>query len=211
MFIPIPTNKQFQDLTDKTFGRLSVKGYIGKKKDHGYWLCQCICGVTKEVRGAHLVAGRTMSCGCYQAEASKEYHTEHNMSHTPEHNAWSAMQSRCYNPNNIRYNRYGGRGIKVDPRWHTFEQFYADMGPRPSEQHSVDRKNNDEDYSPENCHWATNEQQAYNKSNTKRFELNGKLVTIADLAKLTTLAGPVIRERIRRGWSIEEAIGLASR
>ena len=105
-------------------------------------------------------------------------YVKHGMTNTPEYRAWQEMIQRCYNPNGNRYHRYGGRGITVCARWlESFENFYKDMGDRPSIRHSLDRKDNDLGYYKENCRWATPGQQAYNKTHKKNS--TGRVVGVA--------------------------------
>lgn len=123
------------------------------------WDCLCSCGNQTTVRGAHLRGSDCQSCGCLALEGK----TLHGLSKTTEHVIWSGILQRCENKNNHGYRNYGGRGIKVCSRWKDFENFYADMGRRPSSKHSIDRINNDGDYEPNNCRWATVSQQLANR------------------------------------------------
>jgi hypothetical protein len=132
----------------------------------------CSCGTRKEVRLSHLLTGTSRSCHGNRTARIVHGHT-HLMApgvrkRSPEHSAWSSLKQRCLNPRNPAFNRYGGRGITVCTRWVlSFEDFLADMGPRPSPRHSIDRINNDGSYSSENCHWATQSEQNRNRPNKK--------------------------------------------
>lgn len=144
----------------KTFHKLIVLEEKGRDNYHNIlWLCKCVCGNYKVVTGSHLRSGHTKSCGC-----TKRMQTIHGGSYTPEYTAWLGMKSRCYNSNHNRYIHYGGRGITVCDRWKdSFENFLADMGKRPSENLSIDRIDNDGNYEPSNCRWATGKVQILNR------------------------------------------------
>ena len=122
--------------------------------------CRCDCGNITYFRLIDLREGAVKSCGC------RQYTKSHNQSSTPIYNAWKTMKQRCHNPKDKDFKHYGGRGIVVCQRWHDdFSAFLADMGPRPTPLHTVERKNNDGNYEPSNCCWATRKEQ---NSNRKR-------------------------------------------
>lgn len=152
------------DLVGSTFGRLTVVRFADVA--HGSrWECRCACGNTRTVHGSQLTKGATVSCGCWR-RTRKDKGT--GPSSTPEYRAWVAMRHRCTDENHADYPSYGGRGIRMCDRWlNSFEAFLADMGPRPTPEHSIDRRDNDSHYEPGNCRWATVEQQNRNKRNTR--------------------------------------------
>jgi len=153
-----------KDLTGKTFNRLTVLNRAPNNK-HGHirWNCLCICGNKSSVSSWQLINERTRSCGCLQREYARSKKS-HGMAGSIEHRIWLGMKSRCYYKKNIRYHRYGGRGITVCDRWlDSFENFFDDMGEKTSDKHSIDRRDNDGNYEPSNCRWATVKQQAENK------------------------------------------------
>ena len=142
---------RFIDLTGQKFGRLLViaqasRGACGQIR----WVCLCDCGTETIVLGGSLRWGDTKSCGCWHREAMATKATKHGRSGSPEYRSWSMMLNRCRNPKNKDFARYGGRGIAVCERWQDFELFLADMGPRPSKGHSIERVDGDEGYGPDN-------------------------------------------------------------
>lgn len=166
---------RFKDLTHKTFGRLRVIFYLGTDENRrAHWLCRCSCGSKPiSIEGGALKAGRTVSCGCYAKEVATQRRIDniesftgprlrHGQFGTAVHRTWTAMIARCTNPRRDNYKHYGGRGIKVCERWMKFENFYADMGDRP-EGKTIDRKDVNGDYCPENCKWSTQSQQNMNR------------------------------------------------
>lgn len=132
----------------------------------------------------------------------------HGKTGSPEYRAWCHMKTRCTLKTVYNYENYGGRGIKVCERWfNSFENFLTDMGPRPSPQHSIDRyPNKDGDYEPENCRWATAKEQSRNLRSNKIIEYNGVSASISEIAESVGVNPFVIYRRLRRGWSVKEAI-----
>lgn len=197
----------FIDRVGMRFGKLLV---IARSFDAGSdrtrWLCQCDCGVIKSVGGSSLTT--TRSCGCLKTGKTRGPKA-HGCSRTPEYAAWLGMRSRCTNPASINYERYGGRGIKVCPEWfNDFLVFLRDMGPRPAPGLTVDRINNDGDYEPSNCHWATPKQQARNQGGNKVFTYKGKTQCLAAWAEEYGLKVATLVRRIHKGYSVEDALEL---
>lgn len=162
-----------RDLNGQVFGRLKVIGF-SKIKDGAWWFCQCECGAKAEVRSYSLVSGNTKSCGCL----NRDIITKHGKSISPENRAWINMKDRCYNPKCISFPNYFSKGITVCDRWlESFENFYEDMGERPSKKHSLDRIDNDKGYSPDNCRWADKSTQKRNQGKKKFTKSKYKWIT----------------------------------
>jgi len=133
--------------------------------------------------------------------------TTHRMSRTPEYYSWRAMKIRCFNPNYPRYSDWGGRGITVCDRWkNSFENFLADMGTKPSPKHSLDRIDNDSDYSLKNCKWSTRVEQANNQRTNHLITIGNETWTIAQWAKKMGFSEQLIYRRLYRGWSEYRAV-----
>lgn len=200
----------FIEMTGKVFGRLTVIGQAPKiPSGDRMWNVTCSCGNTATVRGALLRSGATTSCGCYRREAAANKTRTHGLSGTSEHGVWSNMMTRCYNQKCRYYARYGGRGIKVCERWHEFKNFFDDMGTRPGNEYTLERKNNDGNYEKDNCVWDTMSVQQRNRSNNKWLTLNGQTKRLLEWADIVGVPARIIRCRIHRKWSVEKALGTS--
>lgn len=195
------------DLSGITYGSLTVLGRHPVKYKSGVkWDCQCACGTQKVLFGGQLRQGKTTSCGCLLPQQARERALRHGLTRTPEHRSWSSMRSRCNNPNHHAYDYYGGRGIKVCERWDSFELFLADMGPRPSLSHSLDRIDNDKGYSPDNCRWATQIEQRLNNSSIRLVEIDGVTRRLFEWSHISGIPFDVLFKRLEAGWDPKRAI-----
>lgn len=149
------------------YNRLKVIGEVEKQNRKRFLKCVCDCGQETVVRSDKLKSGHTKSCGCLQRERTRDVSSKaktHGMANSSEYHIWCGMKARCFNENNKSYKNYGGRGITVCDRWRdSFENFYEDMGPRPSSIHQIDRINNDGNYEPGNCKWRTPSENCLNR------------------------------------------------
>ncbi len=188
------------DMSGQKCGRLTVLARAPNVRNgNSAWHCKCDCGTLRVVRGAALRNGHTTSCGCARAI--------HNRTSRLEYASWRSMRARCEKPSDVAYARYGGRGIRVCARWSTFALFYADMGPRPSSRHTLDRVDTNGDYEPGNCRWATRTEQADNKRNSHMVTAFGETKTMSRWAHQFGLSPGTLDSRITRlGWSAERAM-----
>ena len=156
-----------------------------------------------------LRTGHIISCGCEGKRRRAKYAalaaTTHGQSKTLQYIAWQLMIDRCNNPNNQAYKRYGARGISVCERWKIYDNFFKDMGPRPDGM-SLDRINNDGNYEPSNCRWATQKEQMRNTSTNRRIKVFGVEKTLAEWSEFSRIPRSRIANRLRYGWTNERAI-----
>jgi len=202
-------SKLTKDMTGKRFERLLVLSRAPSDSNgNARWNCICDCGKRTISSGFTLRNGEAKSCGCLTTDQLISRITTHGRSASPEYKIWQHMKQRCLDASHKKWHLYGGKGIKVCDRWLSFENFYADMGPRPSEKHSIDRIDGNRDYSPSNCRWATPKQQARNTSKNRIVLYKGQRVPLVEALEM---AGNVISygvacDRLRRHWSIEDAV-----
>jgi hypothetical protein len=163
------------DLTGQRFFRLTVVSFAGvNRRGQALWRVRCDCGTERSVRGDNLRNGTTGSCGCWKAMCAtlitlRHGHARRGGSRSPEYRSWQNMLQRCTNPKDQDWKNWGGRGIRVCDRWlHSFENFFVDMGRKPSPAHSIDRSNNDGNYEPGNCCWATAKEQRANRRDSRK-------------------------------------------
>lgn len=196
---------KLNDLAGKRFGKLLVLSLDPERAPdrQARWTCRCDCGAQIVAKAGHLRSGSTRSCtsgGCQK----------NNINRHPLYRRWLNMIYRCTKPTAPDYSRYGGRGIRVCERWLAFENFLADMEPEYQEGLTLDRENNDGDYEPSNCRWATLEEQGSNKRTTVWLETPFGRMTQANAAKRANLPLEVFDNRYRKGWTVERLFGLNS-
>ena len=170
------------------------------------WLCKCDCGNYTKVRGKNLKNGAVKSCGCLKQIS----HTKtHGKSQTRIYNTWASMKSRCLNPNDNSYFRYGGRGICVCEEWiNSFESFYDwSMKNGYTDSMTIERIDNNGNYCPENCRWATQKEQCRNRRTNAVFEYMGEKHILTEWCEILNLEYKLVHNRIRKhGWSFERAV-----
>ena len=191
------------DITGRRFTRLYVVGLYEVRNKRAYWNCLCDCGNTLISRSDALKEGHTKSCGCWNTDRIRT----HGRSTTPEFKTWQSILQRCENSKDANYPNYGGRGICVCERWQKFQNFFIDMGPRPSNQHSIDRKDNDGNYEPDNCRWATRFEQMNNRSITLHLTFLNQTKPLGEWARQYGLKSNIVWNRIFIcNWTVDQAL-----
>jgi len=206
---PILPGQQYGRLTVwYQFVRLSPAGIRNRR----YSFCVCLCGAFAVANDNDLRTGDSQSCGCLWKEMLGQSRVSHgatrNGKFTPEYVSWAQIKSRTLNKKHIRYHLWGGRGVTICERWrHSFANFLADMGPKPSSKHTIERKNNSLGYFPENCIWATPREQANNTRRNHFLTHNGRTLTMAQWARELGIIYSTLRYRINKlKWSEERAL-----
>lgn len=202
----------------KRFGRLTFIGEGEPKRPSGHHpqrraLMRCDCGSECHVIPSSLKRGRTQSCGCQFAELARERFTKHGGHLTREYKSWNAMTQRCLNPKASGFENYGGRGIKICDRWQGedgYLNFVADMGPRPIGM-SLERKDSDGHYEPENTRWATPKEQMNNRRVTVFITHDGDTLSLSEWSERLGLSRNGVSERLRKGWTEEAAVTTSAR
>ena len=196
---------KYKDLTGMKFGRLTVMRLDRERtKRKTYWFCECECGNIKSVRSDSLQCGAILSCGCLKKEQDRVNLTKnhsHKMSGTRLYETWCGMKRRCNNPNDKRYDRYGGRGISVCEEWEssfeTFMKWAYSNGYKDNL--LIDRINNDGNYEPSNCRWTDNKTQCNNRRSNIPIIINGETMTLKEYAERTGLSATMLYARYNRG------------
>jgi len=184
------TGQKFNTLT--AVKKVSVDGHGALE-----WLFKCDCGNDFIAVGSTVKSGGIHSCGCVKFESPSK---THGLSKTKEYNSWASIIARCENSKDTSYFRYGGRGIKMCERWrNSFEFFILDMGMSPSDSHSIDRKDNNKGYDPENCRWATKKEQALNRRSNNRIEIEGVTKCVTEWCEHFGISWHTYKTRKRNG------------
>ena len=198
------------DLAGQRFGRLVVLHRVpSKAPGRARWAVLCDCGTASEAITGNLRSGQVQSCGCLTRERTSATNTTHGQSSNPEYKIMHAAKQRCANPSAPDYERYGGRGIAFN--FSDFAQFFAEVGPRPSNKHSLDRIDNAKGYEPGNVQWATVKEQTRNTRSNRMLTFQGKTQCLAAWAEELGLPCSTIKSRLKLGWSIEKALTTAGR
>ena len=208
--------RKFIDLTGQIFNGVQVVSRADDKTSSAgrtftAWSCVCKCGKPFTTITNSLMSGKTKSCGC--SRIGNPGTTKHGQSgggrrgvRSKEYRAWAHMNERCNNPNHKNFAHYGGRGISVCDRWKEFSLFLSDMGSAPTPQHTLDRIDNDKNYSPDNCRWATQTEQVRNRRNTKLVTCDGVTLPVQEWSEKVGVRVGLIKDRLRLGWAPEDAV-----
>lgn len=194
------------NLAGMRFGRLFVLSKAeSDRRGNAAWFCRCDCGVEKRVLAQSLRSGSTVSCGCYNLELVSGRGRSLSAGGMRSYLTWDAMIQRCTNPRNKKWHRYGGRGIIIHETWRSFDKFLADMGERP-EGMTLDRINNDGNYEPTNCRWATPITQGNNRGNNRVVKVGNSEMTVSEASRLLGGNRSSVRYRLANGWSEHDAV-----
>lgn len=191
-------------LSNNSIPVLVILGPAGKdSKGRKRVKCQCECG-TIFIAGDYEVNRTTRSCGCYQRRRVREACMTHGRTGTTEWKIWTNIKERCLNPKNSGYHKYGGRGIVICAAWkESFMEFFSDMGKRPGAGYSIERRNNDGPYSPDNCYWATYSQQARNRRSSVYVAIQGESMLLIEACEKYGVPYSKAHLRLSRGWSTD--------
>ena len=206
----MPRGKPIKDITGQRFGRLTVlsRGEKRGKYTGAFWICKCDCGTIVNVSGNSLRRGETKSCGCLRKDLMKRSQ-EQKVTGTRLYHIWQGMKRRTMTKTNPRYKDYGGRGITVCPEWRDSFEAFRDwsMANGYQEDLTLDRIDNDGNYDPSNCRWATPKEQGNNTRRNRKIEYNGEVHTLTEWAKIKGMSITTLSARINaRGWTIDRAL-----
>jgi hypothetical protein len=199
-----------ENVIGKSYGRLTVLKDVKSNSRRRRVLVKCSCPAEteKEVTLDDLRSGHTSSCGCLRVEAVQVAVSKHGLNKHPSYGIWKNMRQRCLNPKNARYSDYGGRGITICESWKDFFNFYEDIGKSWKSGLTLDREDNNQGYSPENCRWSTTLEQNRNRRNTKTVSVGGRTQSLAAWCEEKGLKYDTVKMRLHRGKTPEEALEL---
>ena len=203
----IRDHPQILDLRGDKYGRLTVTAFARVTKSV-IWECLCDCGKVVEIQANKLRSGHTKSCGCFQEDTRGQQSVTHGATYKRVYHIWATMKQRCQNPKHDKYTYYGGRGIKVCPRWQTFSNFLVDMGEPPAD-YQIDRIDNDGNYELGNCEWVSRKVNLRKRSNTVLVTFNGKELPLIQLAEEQDIPYHALRRRIKE-WRMNPEEAVAS-
>jgi hypothetical protein len=199
----MPSGKR-EYLVGRKFGQLTVLSE--SEEEFPMRKCVCDCGEVVLRSIASLKSENPMCLPCSLRGAWEAKRT-HGMWQTPEYRAWAHIKDRCFNPSTIEFHNYGGRGITMCEEWrNSFADFLRDVGLRPSKKHSIDRINNDGNYEPGNCRWATKKQQVRNTRKNVYFTHNGVTKLLIEWSEDVGMSPYTLAYRIKAGWSSEKVL-----
>lgn len=203
----------FKDETGKRFGRLTVIRREGKNiSNQTTWRCLCDCGNETVQAGISMRSGVVVSCGCYHREITATINYKHGHSQQGPYRSWKELIRRCTVETHASWASHGGRGIKVCQRWlDSVENFIADMGSTWKKGLWIERRDNNGDYTPENCYWATPKEQNNNKRDNRRLEHEGRIQTMTQWAEERGMSCQALKNRLDAGWSVERALNTPIR
>lgn len=205
-----PNDPRVQAFVGKKFNRLTLISFMGMKDGRQQWMCKCDCGTPKISDVHSMVAGHTGSCGCLAKEVLTSRSTIHGLCRRgkihPLYVCWQRMTDRCRNIHSKDYPDYGGRGISVCERWQCFENFVSDMGHLWRRGLTIERKDNNLGYCPDNCRWATFREQALNKRTSRLLTHDGITLNLITWERRTGISHRTIGRRLKDGWSVSEAL-----
>lgn len=201
-------NELHNNLIGKKFTRYTVLKMHHERAKCGavLWVCRCDCGNERLVIAQNLIRGNSKSCGCLCRENTSKANSTHRLTKHPVYKSWASMKKRCHGNDPHAYKYYGSRGIKMCERWERFENFWDDMSPTWKQGLKIERINNDGDYCPENCKWATHSEQLRNTRLTRWLEFKGLRKSLAEWSEITAIPYKTIHSRLVYGWNVERAL-----
>lgn len=193
--------RQSRVFVGAVFGKITVTKDLGIRGRDRWWSGLCACGNVVERTASNMASGSMCYECCHDGSSSRT----HGRRKSAEYAVWNQMKNRCLNRKSNNFHRYGGRGIRVCARWMSFANFFADMGKKPSRDHQIERINNDGNYTPSNCRWATRKEQARNRVQNRFLTFQGQTMCLLDWAEKLKIKMPTLAMRLKLGWSIKRA------